>query len=120
MLDNFLSGRAAVERWKGGLLGPHLDSFIAAGCQLGYARSTVRERLWLLGDLARWLERESLALADLKEQVVSRFLKDRQCKGRLRRSDPTTVRHFLEHLRQKGAIGSPEPTLDESPLRPVR
>jgi site-specific recombinase XerD len=120
MLENFLSSRAALERWRGGLLGPHLDSFLAAGCQLGYARSTVRERLWLLGDLARWLERESLALADLNEQVISHFLKDRHCKGRLRRSDSTTVRHFLEHLRQKSAVGSPEPTLDESPLATLR
>lgn len=116
MLENFLPSRAAVERLRGGLLGAHLDSFIATVSQLGYARSTVRERLWLLGDLARWLQREGLALGDLHEQVVSHFLKGRQSKGRLRRSDSRTVRHFLEHLRQKGAVRSPGPTTDESPL----
>src|SRR5262245_5374858 len=120
MLDNFLSSRAAVERLREGLLGPYLDSFLAAASRLGYARSTVRERLWLLGDLARWLERGSLAVGDLKEQVVSRFLKDRQSKGRLRRSDSLTVRHFLEHLRQKGVVGSPVPALDEPPLQTLQ
>jgi site-specific recombinase XerD len=116
MLEHFLSSRAAVERSRAGPLGPYLDSFIATASRLGYARSTVRERLWLLGDLARWLERESLAAADLQEQVVSHFLKERQSKGRSRRSDSLTVRHFLEHLRQKGVVGSPAPALDMSPL----
>ena len=31
-----------------------------------------------------------------------------------------TVRHFLEHLREKGVIPSPEPTIDESPLAMLR
>jgi site-specific recombinase XerD len=116
MLDNFLSRRAAVQRLRGGLLGSHLDSFVAAVSQLGYARSTVRERLWLLGDLARWLQRQGLALGDLQEQVIRHFLKERQSTGRFRRSDASTVRHFLEHLRQKGAVASPGATPDDSPL----
>jgi len=116
MLENFLSSRAAAERLRGGLLGAHLDSFLATLSQLGYARSTVRERLWLLGDLARWLEREHLALGDLQEQVASRFLNGRQSGGRLRSSDSPTVRHFLEHLRQRGAVPPPGPTADDTPL----
>ena len=42
-----LTDTAAVERGRGGLFGLHLDSFIATVTHLGYARSTMRERLRL-------------------------------------------------------------------------
>jgi site-specific recombinase XerD len=52
----------------------------------------------------------------LNAQVISHFLKERQRKGRSGRSHSSTLHHFLEHLRQKGAVRSPGPTADESPL----
>jgi site-specific recombinase XerD len=120
VLEHFLSDRAAIERRRGGLFGPHLDSFVATVSRLGYAKSTVRARLWLLDDLERWLRRESLALVDWHEQAVKRFLEGRRRNGRLRRSDASTARHFLEHLREKGAVPSPGPAADESPLATLR
>jgi site-specific recombinase XerD len=115
MLEN-LADTSAVERRRGGLFGLHLDSFIMTATQLGYARSTVRERLRLLADLERWLERNSLALVDLDEQVANRFLEKRRRRGRPRKSHPRTVSLFLEHLREKGAIPAPQPTVDDLPL----
>src|SRR3954451_6232028 len=103
MLENILPDRAAVERLGGGRFGPHLDSFVATRCQLGYARSTVRVQLRLLDDLQRWLDRNSLTLVDLHESVVRRFLAERRSQGCRRKIDPPTLRHFLEHLRQNGA-----------------
>lgn len=120
MIENFLPDRAAVERLRGGRFGPHLDSFVATRCQLGYARSTVRAQLRLLDDLDRWLDRNSLALVDLHESVVRRFLAERRSKGRRRKTDAPTLRHFLEHLRAKDAIPSPAPAADESPLAALR
>jgi integrase/recombinase XerD len=111
-----LTDTSAVERRRGGLFGPHLDSFIMTVTQLGYARSTVRERLRLLVDLERWLERKSLALVDLDQQVANRFLEKRRRQGRPRKSHPRTLSHFLEHLREKGAIPAPQPAVDDSPL----
>jgi site-specific recombinase XerD len=120
MLENFLPDRAAVERLRAGLFGPHLDSFVATRCQLGYASSTVRVQLRLLDDLDRWLDRNSLALVDLHEPVIHRFLEELRSKGRSWKIDAPTLRHFLEHLRQKGAIASPAPAVDESPLAALR
>jgi site-specific recombinase XerD len=120
MLENVLPGRAAVERLRGGLFGPHLDSFVATRCQFGYARSTVRQQLRLLDDLERWLDRNSLALVDLHEPAVRRFLAERRSKGCRRNLDAPTLRHFLEHLRQKDALASPAPAVDESPLAALR
>src|SRR5262249_55901853 len=100
--------------------GPHLDSFVAALCELGYARSTVRARLRLLDHLGRWLGRHSLQLPDLHEQTVNLFLAQRRRQQRLRKGDARAARHFLEHLRQTGAVPSPEPATDESPLGALR
>jgi site-specific recombinase XerD len=120
MLENFLPHCAAAERLRAGLFGPHLDTLVAALCELGYARFTVRVRLRILDDFGRWLAQQRLQLADLQEQLVNRFLQQRQCQGRLRKGDALAVRHFLEHLRQQGAVRSPEPTVDRSPLAILR
>jgi site-specific recombinase XerD len=120
MLENFLPNPAVVERLKGGLFGPHLDSFVATRCQLGYAPSTVREQLRLLDNLERWLDRNSLALVDLHEPVVRRFLEERRSQGRRRRIDAAALQHFLEHLREKVAIAALTPAVDASPLATLR
>jgi site-specific recombinase XerD len=120
VLKQFLPNHAAAEPHGGDLFAPHLDSFVATLWKLGYANSTVRPRLRLLCDLARWLGRQNLALAHLHEQVANQFLEGRRREGRLRKGDAPTVRHFLEHLREMGAIRSPEPEADESPLATLR
>ncbi|MBI4322005.1 MAG: tyrosine-type recombinase/integrase [Chloroflexi bacterium] len=120
MLKNFLPGRAVVERLRAGLFGPHLDSFVAGLCELGYTSSTVRARLRLLDHLGRWLGRQSLGLADLQEQLVNRFLEERRHKGRLKKGDARAARHFLEYLRETDAVPSPELVADESPLATLR
>ena len=109
-----------AKRQRGRLFGPHLDSFMATVTPLGYARSTVREWLRLLSDLERWLERKSLALVDLDEQVVNHFLKRRRRQRRLRNGHARTISHFLEHLRAKGVIQSLAPTVDVSPLSTLK
>jgi site-specific recombinase XerD len=120
MLENYLRDPAAVERRRAGLFGAHLDSFTAAVSELGYRRSTVRLQLWLLDDLERWLKRRHLTLVNLDEQATNQFLEKQRRKGRRRRGDGQTVRHFLAHLREKGVIPWPEPTIDDSPLTVLR
>jgi site-specific recombinase XerD len=104
------------ERQTGRLFGPHLDSFVITVTQLGYARSSVRQQILLLGDLERWLERKSLALVDLDEQVAKQFLEKRRRQRRLGKGHSRTVSLFLEYLREKGAIPGPQLTVDDSPL----
>jgi site-specific recombinase XerD len=120
MLKRSLGSGAASGPRGGDLFAPHLDSFVATLRSLGYANSTVRERLRLLGDLARWLDQHSLPLADLNEPVADRFLEGRRRRGLVRGGDAATLHHFLEHLRERGVIRSPEPAADESPLATLR
>jgi site-specific recombinase XerD len=120
MLENFFPDRAALERHRASLLGPHLDSFVAALCELGYTRSTVRARLQLLDHLGQWLGRQSLALADLQEQAVNRFLDERRRKGHRRKGDARAARQFLEYLRENGVVRAPQSAADKSPLATLR
>lgn len=110
MRETFLA-----ERERGRLFGPHLDSFVVAVTHLGYVRNTVRQQVLLLGNLERWLERKSLALVGL-DKHVKQFLEKRRRQGRLRKGQSRTVALFLEYLREKGAIPTPQPTVDNSPL----
>lgn len=111
MLEEFVT-----ERQRGHLFGPHLDSFIVSVTELGYVSKTVRQQVLFLRSLESWLERKSLALADLDEHVVKQFLQKRRRQGRLGKGQARTVALFMEHLREKGAIPAPRPTVDDSPL----
>ena len=120
MLENFLRRRATIVRLRAGLLGPHLDSFVAALSHLGYARETVHKRLRLLNALDQWLRRRSLLLPDLHEVVVNFFLEKRRASGRLQHGDAQAARDFLDHLRAQGILRAPQPATDESPLAVLR
>jgi integrase/recombinase XerD len=120
MLKQSLPNRAAAELHGSDPFTPHLDSFVATLAKLGYASSTVRQHLRLLRDLARWLGRQGLALAQLHEQLADQFLEQRRRQRHLSQGEAPTIRHFLEHLRKIDAIPSPEPQGDESPLATLR
>lgn len=119
MLEQLLKRPAAAARRAAGILGPYVDSFLVAAAELGYTASTMRTQLWVLGDLERWLQRKRLVLVALAEPVLRQFLEQQRRHGRLRRGDSRTVQRFLEHLRSKGVVPSPKPTVDQSPWATV-
>jgi hypothetical protein len=54
MLDRYLKDEAAVQRMRALPVGSHLDAFAAVLSALGYARDSIRDRLWTLAALGRW------------------------------------------------------------------
>lgn len=116
MLEQFFDNPLVVERLRSNLLSPHLDSFAASLAALGYARSTGRAQIDLLGKMGRWLAGNELTVADLEERSVSRFLDEERCPGHQRRGDRATGRRFLEQLRRDGIIPVPEGVCDQHPL----
>jgi len=116
MLEQIFKDPAAVERWRSGLLGPHLDSFVEVVSGLGYSKASIQAQLWLLGTLQEWFERSHLGIADLDEPLLERFLDECRRKGRLRRGEARTLRRFLGHLREQSVVRAQEPTIDRSPL----
>src|SRR3990167_5989666 len=79
------TGQITPERRRAGVLGPYLDSFLAASLELGYATWSMRAQLWVLGHLEQWLKRKRLALVVLNEKVLMHFLEHRRRGGHLGR-----------------------------------
>ncbi len=122
MLDQLYSAPFAIDRWRSGLLGPHLDRLTTTLSGLGYAAGTIKAWLEVLRDLQTWLESNSLAVVDLDEPLLELFLEDRK----RRRREAGKARHttvgarvvyfLLDHLREQGVLeesGAPD---DPSPL----
>lgn len=116
MSGNYVPKRGAIDRLRGGLFGPHLESFISTLCQLGYANVTVQAQVRALHVLDQWLRRRGVVLVDLNESIVNLFLEEQRGNGCLKHGDAQTTHHILDHLRIKSVIRAAEPALDESPL----
>jgi len=114
MQDQVLANRATVQEF--GITGLHVDSFAAhlAGC--GYASTTVRSQLRLLGEFNRWLIRHRCGIRELENELVDTFVKGSKRRGRLHRGHAATLHQFLTHLRARGEAAALIPVVDESPL----
>lgn len=115
MLDWYLRDEAAVQRMRGLPVGSHLDAFAAVLSALGYARNSIRDRLWTLAALGRWLHRRRLSVGDLRPDIVGAFLRPRKQRARVRRGAAATLALFLEYLEQE-AIIPPAPSSNPTPV----
>jgi len=109
MLDQFLNDDAAVQRMRGSPLGSQLDSFAAVLSALGYARASIRDRLWTVAALGRWLKRRGLSATDLTREAAATFLRRRASRSRVHRGAAATLRLLLEHLETNRIIQAPAP-----------
>jgi len=116
MLDHFIENRDTVRRLRSGVIGSQLDSFATHLAQCEYAATTIRAQLTLLGHFSQWLTRRGCGIHELNDELVGTFVNDRKRRGRLHRGHAATLHQFLTHLRARGVVASPAPSVDESPL----
>ncbi len=107
------NSRHADKRLQHNPLGFHLGTFATSLLEYGYTDGTVDSKLWLLGDLERWLRRTKLAVTHLDERLLEVFLKH---KRRVRRGEPKTLQQFLDHLRMRAVVPGRKVVRDQSPL----
>lgn len=119
MLDRYLKDEAAVQRMRALPVGSHLDAFAAVLSALGYARNSIRDRLWTLAALGRWLKRRGLSVVDLRPAIVVDFLRPRKQSARVHRGATATVRLFLEYLETEGVI-PPAPPIGPTPIAQLK
>jgi site-specific recombinase XerD len=110
------NSRHADKRLQHNPLGFHLGTFATSLLEYGYTDGTVDSKLWLLGDLERWLRRTKLAVTNLDEQLLEAFLKHKQ---RVRRGEPKTLQQFLDHLRRRAVVPGRKVVRDTSPLADI-
>jgi site-specific recombinase XerD len=116
MLDHFLRDDAAVQRLRASPLGAQLDSFAAVLSGLGYARASIRDRLWTVAAFGRWLKRRGPWATGLTRDAAAAFLRRRASRNRVHRGAAATLRLFVEHLEQQGLIPA-SPCPDPTPLQ---
>ena len=115
MLGEFFTVPAAAERMRSCIFGAYLDDFCVQLAELGYRRSTVRHKLWVVRRLVCWMADEHVAIADLDERRVDQFVKARRRRGRTCRGLRRTALQLLELLRSAEVVPTPETVRDESP-----
>jgi len=109
---SFFKHPGAIERFRRGPLAGHIDAFAGLLFEQGYSRIYARNKLWLLRDLNRWLNRHGLRAAHVDERRLGDFARDRARRGRrLRRGNGPMLEKFLAHLRSSGAVPTPAPML---------
>jgi len=98
-------------------LASHLDEFAARLASNGYAGSTAREKIRLLADLSRWLDRRKLEVGDLDEPCIHRFLSARRRRGFVKRWHAATCRALLTYLRERGDVPAEAAAVDAGDVR---
>jgi site-specific recombinase XerD len=81
----------------------------------GYRGQTIREKLWTVARLARWMAARRLEVVDLDERRVDEFVKAQHRGGRHRRGLRPTLLQWLGQLRNTGVVRTPAPIRDDSP-----
>jgi site-specific recombinase XerD len=95
---------STIERLRQGPLSAHLDAYVAALAQQGYARHSIRNQVVVIADLSRWLQHKHIRLQDLDGKVVDRFLQHHKRHNGVRRGDAGILSRFLARLGQTGAV----------------
>lgn len=104
-----------LQRLHAGPLGPHIGGFAALISQLGYCRAIGWQKIRLLAELGRWLQRRRTTLAQLHEEKTSAFLQARWRRVSRQSGDQITMGQLLQHLRQAHVIPPvPSPPPSES------
>jgi site-specific recombinase XerD len=108
----FFKHPRAIERFRRGPLAGHIDQFAALLFEEGYSRVYARNKLWLLRDLSRWLDRHGLRASQLNEARLAEFARNRaRRKRRLKPGGRPMLEKFLAHLRDAGVVTMRVPTL---------
>jgi len=113
MLEDFIP--VAAEQLRSTPLGTHLDGFCVWLSDRGYRGQTIREKVWSVARLSRWMAAKRLGVVGLDERCVDEFDSAQRRRGRRRRGVRSTLLQLLAHLRTAGVLPAPAPVHDDSP-----
>jgi integrase/recombinase XerD len=115
MLERFFETDSTPRRLRNGPAGPFLDGFAESMFAGGYSSRTVGPYLRAADHLAQWTARRGVAVPDLDEHLLARFvlhLRRCRCHGCRRGAHkhvPFRVHAFLRYLREKGVVTTSAP-----------
>jgi site-specific recombinase XerD len=115
MLENHFTVSEAAKRLRSCVLAAYLGDFCALLMDRGYRAASIRHKLWVLSFLASWMTKQPLAVVDLSEHHVDKFVDARRRSGRTCRGFRSTALLLLEQLRSRGVVAASGSTQDDSP-----
>lgn len=113
-LNDFVETPQAIERFRNGPLGSHIDGFAGFLSGHQYTHDTGAAYLASVRHLGHWMTKKRIRVKELDDKVVQAFdrhLSQCRCRQRPRgRSQHSLVgvRHFLRYLRDAGVARSPK------------
>jgi len=90
-----------------GPLYPHIAGFVQELAPQGYTSCAINQKIRLLRRLDEWFVRRRIELCGLDEPLIERFLCLRRKGGHHQLGDPTTLRSFLNYVREAGVVPRP-------------
>ena len=118
MLEQYFSDAQVIARYREGPLGCYVDGFVCWLGRQGYARSTVRVFVEVLGHLGRWLQRRKQEACNVSSELIGSFLR-RAGRSKGTHRERAALGHILEYLRQVGVAVQGEPEPEADPLEHV-
>lgn len=99
-----------------GPLRPFASAFRSRLKDLGYTPLTIAHELRMLADWSRWLQSESLSVADVTRERVEQFVSARRSAGRISPYPSSVFNTMIEILVEQGVIqaGNEAPVLGSS------
>lgn len=119
MTKNLFSFASTVKRMHDGPLGLYVDGFAAFLKDRGHPRSSARDKVRLVADLSRWLQRRPLLVAELREETIEQFLRGRKRRLHIRPGDKACLHLLLKYLRKTGVVTTDPSSVQDDALHPV-
>jgi site-specific recombinase XerD len=119
MLENTLTILETNKRWQGNPLVGYFRPFAASLTEKGHPTTTIKTKLWFLGNFGKWLQRNKFTVTNLNEPLINRFKTEILLEGRLHRGNEATLKQFLTLLQTCGVVSNPTPVQDQSPLEKI-
>ena len=81
MIEKFFIQQQTLFRIREGILGPHLPAIAKVLDEAHYSVATIRLHLRAAEHFGVWLQKKSIAVADISEVTVASYIRglDRQC-----------------------------------------
>lgn len=116
MLDRFFNRPKRIAWLRSGPLGARVDLFADWLASQGYQPRTVQSKLILVGRLSRWMARERISVAGLREEVFVRCTATLRSVGRVSRDALSAFRLFSKFIHEHWIVPPPPVT----PLGPTQ
>jgi len=119
MSNQLFSKQAFLQHLDAEPLVSYLDAFSNVLSGQGYARSTTKQKIQDISELGQWLQKRNLAIEELNESCINKFIRHRKKRNHLHRGDQFTFKQFIVFLRDKGVLSAVTPKIKDSEIQRI-